>query len=67
MKRGLILIWAICCTLVHLWGQEERPAIGNDHVPTSHPIRKTYAVGQIDISSGVSPAGARTYSVPIAA
>ena len=67
MKRGLILIWAICCTLIHLWGQEERPAIDNDHVPTSHPIRKTYAVGQIDISSGVSPAGARTYSVPIAA
>lgn len=37
----------------------------NSYVPSSVNINTNYEVGQIDIESGVSPSGARTYNVPI--
>ena len=39
----------------------------NNYVPNSVSISTSKAVGQIDISSGISPSGARTYTVPIKA
>lgn len=37
----------------------------NSHVPNSVSVSTIYEVGQIVINSGTSPAGARTYEVPI--
>lgn len=37
----------------------------NSHVPNSVAINTSKAVGQIDIQSGISPTGAKTYTVPI--
>lgn len=39
----------------------------NSYVPNSVSISTSKAVGQIDIESGTSPTGARTYTVPIKA
>lgn len=39
----------------------------NSYVPNSVSINTSNAVGQIDIESGTSPTGARTYTVPIKA
>ena len=39
----------------------------NNYVPNSVSISTSKAVGQIDIVSGISPSGARTYTVPIKA
>ena len=41
------------------------PKSGNNYVPNSVSINTSKAVGQIDIMSGVSPSGAKTYNVPI--
>lgn len=43
---------------------QESVYINND-VPSSVSINTSYEVGQIDIVSGTSPSGARTYNVPI--
>ena len=37
----------------------------NNYVPNSVSVNTSMAVGQIDIQSGVSPTGAKTYTVPI--
>lgn len=37
----------------------------NSHVPNSVAINTSKAVGQIDIQPGISPTGAKTYTVPI--
>ena len=66
MKRGLLSFFLCACCLLSILGQEGYPAIDNDYVPTHHTIRKDYAVGQIDLSSGISSTGAKTYTVPIA-
>lgn len=39
----------------------------NSYVPNSISVSTSKAVGQIDIESGTSPTGARTYTVPIKA
>lgn len=36
----------------------------NSHVPNSVAVNTSKAVGQIDIQSGISPTGAKTYTVP---
>ena len=66
MKRFPLLFFLCACCLLSALGQEGYPAIDNDYVPTHHTIRKDYAVGQIDLSSGISSTGAKTYTVPIA-
>ena len=37
----------------------------NSHVPNSVTVNTSNAVGQIDIQPGISPTGAKTYTVPI--
>lgn len=66
MKRGLFSYILCLCYTLSILGQEGYPAIDNDYVPTTHQINTQKKVGQIDITSGISPSGARTYTVPIA-
>lgn len=45
--------------------QKKDFAYSNSYVPSSASVNTMNAVGQIDIESGTSPTGARTYTVPI--
>lgn len=67
MKRFLLSLFLCSCCLLAAFGQEGYPAIDNDYVPTTYKIDTRNEAGQIDITSGVSPTGARTYTVPISA
>lgn len=61
MKRGLLSFFLCACCLLSILGQEGYPAIDNDYVPITYKIDTRNEVGQIDITSGVSP----TVHVPI--
>ena len=67
MKRFLLSFFLCACCLLSILGQEGYPAIDNDYVPITYKIDTRNEVGQIDITSGGSPTGARTYTVPISA
>ena len=45
--------------------QQEEFSYSNSYVPNSVTVNTSNAVGQIDIQSGVTPSGAKTYTVPI--
>lgn len=47
--------------------QQEEFSYSNSYVPNSVNVNTSNTVGQIDINSGVSPYGAKTYTVPIKA
>ena len=47
--------------------QKEEFSYSNSYVPNSVSISTSKAVGEIEIMSGVSPTGAKTYTVPIKA
>ena len=45
--------------------QKQEFSYSNSYVPNSVSISTSKAVGQIDIQSGMTPSGAKTYTVPI--
>ena len=45
--------------------RDQESVYNNNDVPNSVSINTNYEVGQIEIESGTSPSGARTYNVPI--
>lgn len=45
--------------------QQNTFSYSNNYVPNSVTVNTSKAVGQIEIQSGISPTGARTYTVPI--
>lgn len=45
--------------------QQQEFSYSNSYVPNSVTINTSRAVGQIEIQSGVTPSGAKTYTVPI--
>jgi len=47
--------------------QQHTFSYSNSYVPNSVSVNTSNAVGQIDIESGTSPSGAKTYNVPIKA
>ena len=63
MKRFLLSFFLCACCLLSILGQEGYPAIDNDYVPITYKIDTRNEVGQIDITSGVSPTGARILSL----
>lgn len=50
---------------IHPIKQQTNFSYSNSYVPNSASISTSKAVGQIDIQPGVSPTGAKTYTVPI--
>ena len=63
MKRFLLSFFLCACCLLSALGQEGYPAIDNDYVPITYKIDTRNEVGQIDITSGVSPTGAPILSL----